>query len=351
MTLFTRKSSAKLAAAWAAVAMAGTAQASLPIIGLGTNSFEIDPDSVSELNYTQTAGALVLSNAFPLGATMGGVFGSLASPTSLDLSSYPGLGLQMAISEGFTLNKSFSVQFFASDFTPLNVFLGETSGLNSAGGIAWLSLKPPVDDRFDPPTQILGLADVGGFQFTWDDDSSSNSTTTVFSLVGAEPEGYFVARSPGGFRFITTAATNNLNPSTDFWRNTNGATLPPEASAWLALSDRHAKTGITAIDAREVLRKVTELSVTSWRYRHDPNRRYIGPMAQDFHAAFGLGHDEKHISTLDTDGVTLAALQGLLTELRERQVRSAAQAKRLADLEAELQALQKLAQSSLPPAP
>jgi cell division protein FtsB len=35
-------------------------------------------------------------------------------------------------------------------------------------------------------------------------------------------------------------------------------------------------------------------------------------MAQDFHAAFGLnGADDKHIATVDEDGVALAAIQGL----------------------------------------
>jgi hypothetical protein len=34
-------------------------------------------------------------------------------------------------------------------------------------------------------------------------------------------------------------------------------------------------------------------------------------MAQDFHAAFGVGPDDKHIATVDADGVALAAIQGL----------------------------------------
>ena len=34
-------------------------------------------------------------------------------------------------------------------------------------------------------------------------------------------------------------------------------------------------------------------------------------MAQDFHAAFGLGHDDKTISMLDAQGVAFAAIQGL----------------------------------------
>lgn len=36
-----------------------------------------------------------------------------------------------------------------------------------------------------------------------------------------------------------------------------------------------------------------------------------GPIAQDFHAAFGPGIDDRHIVTVDTDGVALAAIQGL----------------------------------------
>jgi hypothetical protein len=41
-------------------------------------------------------------------------------------------------------------------------------------------------------------------------------------------------------------------------------------------------------------------------------------MAQDFHAAFGLGFDDEHISTLDTDGVTLAAIKGLVEEIKDQ---------------------------------
>jgi len=86
---------------------------------------------------------------------------------------------------------------------------------------------------------------------------------------------------------------------------------------------------------------VAALPVTSWNYKHDPDRRYIGPMAQDFHAGFGLGHDDKHLTTLDLDGVTLSALKGLIAELLERKKLSAAQASRLRLLEAEMANLQK----------
>jgi hypothetical protein len=120
----------------------------------------------------------------------------------------------------------------------------------------------------------------------------------------------FTVRSPGGARFLT--ATSIV-----------GVILAPNATAWAALSDSNAKTDIQPVDAREVLRKVAALPVTSWHYKHDLQRRYIGPMAQDFHAAFGLGSDDKTITTLDTDGVTLAAIQGLMEELHERDAKIA----------------------------
>lgn len=64
--------------------------------------------------------------------------------------------------------------------------------------------------------------------------------------------------------------------------------------------------------------KVDQLPVTEWEYKSVPNRRFIGPMAQDFHAAFGLGSDDKTIGAFDSDGVIYAAIQGLVEELKNR---------------------------------
>lgn len=40
-------------------------------------------------------------------------------------------------------------------------------------------------------------------------------------------------------------------------------------------------------------------------------------MAQDFYAAFGVGEDNKHITTVDADGVALASIQTLHELMRE----------------------------------
>jgi trimeric autotransporter adhesin len=49
-----------------------------------------------------------------------------------------------------------------------------------------------------------------------------------------------------------------------------------------------------------------------WSYKtQGPSIRHMGPTAQDFSRAFGLGEDDRHITTIDADGVALAAIQGL----------------------------------------
>jgi hypothetical protein len=124
--------------------------------------------------------------------------------------------------------------------------------------------------------------------------------------------GQFLVRAPGGVRFISTT-------NTSLGTTNNGVQLAAGGSSWGSLSDSNAKTDIQPLDHRQTLTRLAELPVTKWRYKHDSSREYIGPMAQDFHAAFQLGTDDKHITTLDADGVTFSAIKGLLEELREQQ--------------------------------
>ena len=92
------------------------------------------------------------------------------------------------------------------------------------------------------------------------------------------------------------------------------------ANGVLLTSDRNAKENFTAINALDVLSKVAALPVTEWNYKTDSKAQpHIGPMAQDFQAAFGLnGADDKHISVVDEGGVALAAIQGLNQEVQEK---------------------------------
>jgi hypothetical protein len=113
------------------------------------------------------------------------------------------------------------------------------------------------------------------------------------------------------------------------------------ASSYLISSDRNAKENFTPLDAKEVLAKVISLPVSEWNYKNNSaDTRHIGPMAQDFHAAFQLdGADDKHISVVDEGGVALAAIQGLNQKLQEKDAKIGELEKRLGELEATVKAL------------
>ena len=85
------------------------------------------------------------------------------------------------------------------------------------------------------------------------------------------------------------------------------------------MSDRNGKDNAEPVDARVVLDKVAALPIATWNYKaQEPSIRHIGPMAQDFAAAFGVGESDKTISTVDADGVALAAIQGLNQKVEDR---------------------------------
>jgi len=99
----------------------------------------------------------------------------------------------------------------------------------------------------------------------------------------------------------------------------SNATLNHGDSAWNITSDRNTKTALQSVDPREVLKKVVEMPLSTWRYKEqEMDYRHMGPMAQDFYAAFHLGPSDKSISTVDADGVALAAIQGLNARLDDK---------------------------------
>jgi hypothetical protein len=157
------------------------------------------------------------------------------------------------------------------------------------------------------------------YSFVWGGSPVVDTTSNT--------NGSYTARAPGGFRLLTS--TNDLA----------GQQLTAGGSSWATLSDSNAKTDIQTVDHRQTLARLASLPVSRWRYKHDPTREYIGPMAQDFHEAFGLGNDNRYITTLDTDGVTLSAIKGLVEELHEQDEALSAREQQIEDLEKQVKAL------------
>ncbi|MGX5596020.1 tail fiber domain-containing protein [Bacillus cereus] len=105
-------------------------------------------------------------------------------------------------------------------------------------------------------------------------------------------------------------------------------------------SDKNAKENFSDVSTLQILDKLASMPIHSWNYKDDtPSERHIGPTAQDFHATFGLNGDDnnKHISSVDLQGVALAAIQGLNEKLKAE---NAELYKNLAKLEARLLTLE-----------
>jgi hypothetical protein len=79
------------------------------------------------------------------------------------------------------------------------------------------------------------------------------------------------------------------------------------------------------VDGYEVLEKLAALPISTWNYKTDaPSVRHLGPMAQDFAAAFGLGDDDRKINMVDANGVVMVAIQALYRRLRDLEAQVAA---------------------------
>jgi hypothetical protein len=149
----------------------------------------------------------------------------------------------------------------------------------------------------------------------------------------------FSVRAVGGTR-IVSAVDGGGTP-------TAGVTLAAGGGAWASLSDRNAKQDLVAVDAQDVLTRLAALPLYTWRYKTEVSKAlHMGPTAQDFHAAFGLGESERTITTVDADGVALAAVQALHRNLQQQDATLAAQdaeyarlASRMASLESTQQDL------------
>jgi hypothetical protein len=146
----------------------------------------------------------------------------------------------------------------------------------------------------------------------------------------------FLVRATGGAYFVTGTS---LPPP--------GVSLPPGGSAWQSLSDRNAKENFADVDGRDVLAHLAAVPVQTWNLKsQNAAIRHIGPMAQDFYAAFNVGEDNIHITTSDADGVALAAVQGLYRMAQEKDAQIAAlkteKDTEIADLKARLASLEKL---------
>jgi Chaperone of endosialidase len=105
-------------------------------------------------------------------------------------------------------------------------------------------------------------------------------------------------------------------------------------AGWNCTSDRNAKENFKPISVTQVLEAVARMPVSQWNMKGDSKRSpHIGPMAQDFFAAFKLGSSDTTINTADAQGVALAAIKGLYEENQRLKTQLQSLEERLVKLE------------------
>jgi hypothetical protein len=164
---------------------------------------------------------------------------------------------------------------------------------------------------------LLRLKNNGGPRITF-----LNTNTSVTWIVG----------STGNDRF---ALTKNGSGETEFQLTGNGNLTI--SGTLTENSDFNKKENFSTVDNQEVLARLAEVPITTWNIKEDGEEvRHMGPMAQDFYAAFELGEDDVHLAPLDANGVAFAAIQALNEIVEEKDAE-------IASLEARLVALEEAA--------
>ena len=154
--------------------------------------------------------------------------------------------------------------------------------------------------------------------FVWGDSTVADIASTSANSV--------TMRAAGGYRLFSNSGA------------TAGVSLAANGTAWAVISDRNVKKDFASVDARGILEKLAAMPITQWHYQWEDAvaTPHLGPMAQDFKAAFYPGRDDKSITTQEADGVALAAIQGLNQKVEAGSQRSEARIQSLETENAEL---------------
>jgi trimeric autotransporter adhesin len=217
----------------------------------------------------------------------------------------------------------------------------QASGGYSTVGGGWSNEASGINSTI--PGGILNSA-AGDYSFAAGRQAKANHTGSfvwgggMAADVASPADNTYSVRASGGI-WLGTTNTPSI-PAGRFINTSTGAYLTT-GGVWTNSSDRDVKENFAPVDPQQVLKQVTALPITTWNYlSQDASIRHLGPMAQDFYAAFGLGQEETSIATIDIDGVALAAIQGLADIAKEQAERIDQLEGEVAGLEARLAALE-----------
>lgn len=199
-----------------------------------------------------------------------------------------------------------------------------SDGDGDEGTFIWADFSSNSDFASTGANQFLVRAD-GGVGFNTNAIGSLDDM--VVAARGSGDDSANLRLRPASGRFVNLTANDASGtlsiaviPDTGEERLTVSGLVGGTASlsnggTWTNASSRSYKENFAAVDSSDVLRRVIALPLMSWDYKGSSEGRHLGPVAEDFKASFGLAGDGRSISTVDADGVALAAIQGLNEKL------------------------------------
>lgn len=151
----------------------------------------------------------------------------------------------------------------------------------------------------------------------------TGDTTPAMWNIGAGGGGNGIGQANGQLYLESVsygvAMSVERNRNIHFYPSGGGScNLSNGASGWSCSSDRDLKENFTEIDKQKILDNLSVMPVTTWNMK-GTTVKHIGPVAQDFYAAFNVGEDDTHINTVDAGGVSLAAIQALYDIVKKQQ--------------------------------
>jgi hypothetical protein len=173
----------------------------------------------------------------------------------------------------------------------------------SIGATDWIGAG--CEGACDPSNNGYSLGYANGDLIVYPGSTQSpNDTLGLYtgngSLPGWSTSNYPTLKTSNSFMYFSAGGSYSA------YMNSTGG--------WNAQSSRKKKENFEAIDRPALLDKIARLEVSQWNYKDQhPSIKHIAPIAESFHALFGLnGPDEKMLSHIDPAGVALAGLQGLI---------------------------------------
>jgi hypothetical protein len=188
---------------------------------------------------------------------------------------------------------SFAMGYQSTALGSYSNALGYTANADGTGAVA-IGYRTTADADYSVAIGQRASTNGHAGAIVLSDGSTTDSTQ-------ASANNQFSVRAAGGIRFFTNATM------------TVGVQVAAGGSSWAVISDRNRKQDFLPVNGEDLLSRLRQLPVSTWRYRDEEDRStlHIGPMAQDWHRAFGFTTDEHTINMSDFDGVNLAAIQAL----------------------------------------